>query len=222
MNAPQRVTVLGATGSIGLSTLDVIARHPERYSVFALSGFSRLAELDALCRQHRPRYAVVPDSAAARQLQAGLRTAGLATEVLVGEEGLCAIAAAAEVDCVMAAIVGAAGLRPTLAAVEAGKKVLLANKEALVMSGALFMQAVKRHGAVLLPIDSEHNAIFQCLPGDYARGLQSVGVRRVLLTASGIRFARRRWPIWSMSRPNRPAPIRTGRWDARFPSTRPA
>lgn len=185
MNAPQRVTVLGATGSIGLSTLDVIARHPERYSVFALSGFSRLAELDALCRQHRPRYAVVPDSAAARQLQAGLRTAGLATEVLVGEEGLCAIAAAAEVDCVMAAIVGAAGLRPTLAAVEAGKKVLLANKEALVMSGALFMQAVKRHGAVLLPIDSEHNAIFQCLPGDYARGLQSVGVRRVLLTASG-------------------------------------
>jgi len=185
VNAPQRVTVLGATGSIGLSTLDVIARHPERYSVFALSGFSRLAELDALCRQHRPRYAVVPDSAAARQLQAGLRTAGLATEVLVGEEGLCAIAAAAEVDCVMAAIVGAAGLRPTLAAVEAGKKVLLANKEALVMSGALFMQAVKRHGAVLLPIDSEHNAIFQCLPGDYARGLQSVGVRRVLLTASG-------------------------------------
>lgn len=185
MSAPQLVTVLGATGSIGLSTLDVIARHPERYSVFALSGFSRLAELGALCQQHRPRYAVVPDAGSAQALQASLRAAGLATEVLVGEEGLCAIAAAEEVDCVMAAIVGAAGLRPTLAAVQAGKKVLLANKEALVMSGALFIQAVKRSGAVLLPIDSEHNAIFQCLPGDYARGLQAVGVRRVLLTASG-------------------------------------
>lgn len=185
MSVPQLVTVLGATGSIGLSTLDVIARHPERYSVFALSGFSRLAELGALCQQHRPRYAVVPDVGSAQTLQASLRAAGLATEVLVGEEGLCAIAAAAEVDCVMAAIVGAAGLRPTLAAVQAGKKVLLANKEALVMSGALFIQAVKRSGAVLLPIDSEHNAIFQCLPGDYARGLQAVGVRRVLLTASG-------------------------------------
>lgn len=185
MSVPQLVTVLGATGSIGLSTLDVIARHPERYSVFALSGFSRLAELGALCQQHRPRYAVVPDAGSAQTLQASLRAAGLTTEVLVGEEGLCAIAAAAEVDCVMAAIVGAAGLRPTLAAVQAGKKVLLANKEALVMSGALFIQAVKRSGAVLLPIDSEHNAIFQCLPGDYARGLQAVGVRRVLLTASG-------------------------------------
>lgn len=185
MSAPQLVTVLGATGSIGLSTLDVVARHPERYSVFALSGFSRLAELGALCQQHRPRYAVVPDVGSAQTLQSSLRAAGLTTEVLVGEEGLCAIAAATEVDCVMAAIVGAAGLRPTLAAVQAGKKVLLANKEALVMSGALFIQAVKRSGAVLLPIDSEHNAIFQCLPGDYARGLQAVGVRRVLLTASG-------------------------------------
>lgn len=185
MSAPQLVTVLGATGSIGLSTLDVIARHPERYSVFALSGFSRLAELGALCQQHRPRYAVVPDAGSAQTLQASLRAAGLTTEVLVGDEGLCAIAAAEEVDCVMAAIVGAAGLRPTLAAVQAGKKVLLANKEALVMSGALFIQAVKRSGAVLLPIDSEHNAIFQCLPGNYARGLQAVGVRRVLLTASG-------------------------------------
>ncbi|GIZ11345.1 1-deoxy-D-xylulose 5-phosphate reductoisomerase [Pseudomonas sp. NCCP-436] len=183
--APQRVTVLGATGSIGLSTLDVIARHPERYQVFALSGYSRLIELEALCHRHRPAYAVVPDADAARSLQARLRAAGLDTAVLVGEEGLCSIAAAPEVDCVMAAIVGAAGLRPTLAAVEAGKKVLLANKEALVMSGALFMQAVRRSGALLLPIDSEHNAIFQCLPGDYARGLEMVGVRRILLTASG-------------------------------------
>lgn len=185
MSQPQQITVLGATGSIGLSTLDVIARHPRRYQVFALSGFSRLVELEALCMIYRPRFAVVPDAEAARHLQGGLLAAGLSTQVLHGPEGLCQVAAHPQVDAVMAAIVGAAGLPPTLAAVEAGKKVLLANKEALVMSGALFMQAVKRSGAVLLPIDSEHNAIFQCLPGDYARGLQQVGVRRILLTASG-------------------------------------
>ncbi|MFP6848905.1 MAG: 1-deoxy-D-xylulose-5-phosphate reductoisomerase [Pseudomonas sp.] len=185
MSDVQQITVLGATGSIGLSTLDVVARHPERYQVFALTGFSRLAELEALCVLHRPRFAVVPDVRAAQQLQLSLCALGLVTQVLYGEQGLCQVAAAPEVDAVMAAIVGAAGLPPTLAAVEAGKKVLLANKEALVMTGALFMQAVKRSGAVLLPIDSEHNAIFQCLPGDYARGLQQVGVRRILLTASG-------------------------------------
>ena len=185
MSRPQQITVLGATGSIGLSTLDVIARHPERYQVFALSGYSRLAELLALCVRHRPQVAVVPHEQAARQLQADLRAAGLNTEVLVGEEGLCQIASAPEVDGVMAAIVGAAGLRPTLAAVNAGKKILLANKEALVMTGDLFMQAVRRSGSVLLPIDSEHNAIFQCLPRDFARGLGNVGVRRILLTASG-------------------------------------
>ncbi|WP_296218445.1 1-deoxy-D-xylulose-5-phosphate reductoisomerase [Pseudomonas sp. UBA2684] len=185
MSAPQQITVLGATGSIGLSTLDVIARHPERYQVFALSGFSRLVELESLCMLYRPRYAVVADAAAARALQDSLHAAGLATRVLCGDEGLCEVAAHPDVDAVMAAIVGAAGLKPTLAAVEAGKKVLLANKEALVMSGALFMQAVRQSGAVLLPIDSEHNAIFQCLPGDYARGLQQVGVRRIMLTASG-------------------------------------
>jgi 1-deoxy-D-xylulose-5-phosphate reductoisomerase len=185
VTAVQHITVLGATGSIGLSTLDVIARHPDRYQVFALTGFSRVAELEALCVIHKPRYAVVPDAVVAQQLQVNLRATGLPTEVLYGAQSLCEVAAHAEVDAVMAAIVGAAGLPPTLAAVEAGKKVLLANKEALVMSGALFMQAVKRGGAVLLPIDSEHNAIFQCLPGDYARGLDKVGVRRVLLTASG-------------------------------------
>ncbi|MDO9624382.1 MAG: 1-deoxy-D-xylulose-5-phosphate reductoisomerase [Pseudomonas sp.] len=185
MTSVQHITVLGATGSIGLSTLDVIARHPGRYQVFALSGFSRLAELEALCVLHRPRYAVVPDERSARHLQGDLHAAGLATRVLFGEQGLCDVAAHPEVDAVMAAIVGAAGLKPTLAAVEAGKKVLLANKEALVMSGALFIDAVRRSGAVLLPIDSEHNAIFQCLPGDYARGLAQVGVRRILLTASG-------------------------------------
>ncbi|EPJ8756435.1 MULTISPECIES: 1-deoxy-D-xylulose-5-phosphate reductoisomerase [Pseudomonas] len=185
MSRPQRITVLGATGSIGLSTLDVIARHPDRYQVFALSGYSRIDELLALCVRHRPAFAVVPSAEAAVRLRETLAAAGCATEVLEGEAGLCQVAAAAEVDAVMAAIVGAAGLRPTLAAVEAGKKVLLANKEALVMSGALFIEAVRRSGAVLLPIDSEHNAIFQCMPGDYARGLSAVGVRRILLTASG-------------------------------------
>ncbi|WP_150629362.1 1-deoxy-D-xylulose-5-phosphate reductoisomerase, partial [Pseudomonas fluorescens] len=185
MSRPQQITVLGATGSIGLSTLDVIARHPDRYQAFALTGYSRLAELLALCIKHRPQVAVVPDERAASQLQADLRAAGLNTEVLVGEEGLCQVSSAPEVDSVMAAIVGAAGLRPTLAAVNAGKKILLANKEALVMTGDLFMQAVRRSGSVLLPIDSEHNAIFQCLPRDFSRGLGNVGVRRILLTASG-------------------------------------
>jgi 1-deoxy-D-xylulose-5-phosphate reductoisomerase len=181
----QRVTVLGATGSIGRSTLDVLARHPQRYEVFALSGFTRLAELEALCLLHRPRYAVTADASSARHLQGALHAAGLAVQVLCGERGLCEVAADPEVDTVMAAIVGAAGLAPTLAAVTAGKRILLANKEALVMSGALFMQAVRQSGSVLLPIDSEHNAIFQCLPGDYSRGLDAVGVRRILLTASG-------------------------------------
>lgn len=185
MSPLQRVTVLGATGSIGLSTLDVLARHPQRYEIFALSGLSRLAELEALCLLHRPRYAVTADAGSARHLQGSLQSAGLATQVLFGNDGLCEVAAHPQTDTVMAAIVGAAGLAPTLAAVTAGKRILLANKEALVMSGALFMQAVRKSGSVLLPIDSEHNAIFQCLPGDYARGLGQVGVRRILLTASG-------------------------------------
>ncbi|WP_373185526.1 1-deoxy-D-xylulose-5-phosphate reductoisomerase [Halopseudomonas sp.] len=179
------VTVLGATGSIGVSTLDVISRHPERYSVYALTGHSRMEALQAQCLAHRPRYAVVANSDQAQALQARLRDARCETEVLVGCDALEQVASAAEVDVVMAAIVGGAGLRPTLAAVRAGKRVLLANKEALVMSGALFMQAVKDSGAVLLPIDSEHNAIFQCLPSDFARGMSNVGVRRILLTASG-------------------------------------
>jgi len=180
-----QITILGATGSIGLSTLDVVARHPDRYDVFALTGFSRLAELRALCLKHRPRYAVVSDQAQARILQDQLHVDGVSTRVLDGEGGLSEVAAHPEVDVVMAAIVGAAGLKPTLAAVQSGKRVLLANKEALVMSGALFMQALRDSGAVLLPIDSEHNAIFQCLPTDYSQGLGTVGVRRILLTASG-------------------------------------
>jgi 1-deoxy-D-xylulose-5-phosphate reductoisomerase len=181
----QRITVLGATGSIGLSTLDVIARHPSRYQVFALSGFSRQVELERLCLLHRPCYAVAANAAAATELQRRLRVAGVKTQVLQGESGLCEVASLPEVDVVMAAIVGAAGLKPTLAAVRAGKKVLLANKEALVMSGALFMSAVREHAAPLLPIDSEHNAIFQCLPRGRADALAAVGVRRILLTASG-------------------------------------
>jgi len=180
-----QITVLGATGSVGLSTLDVIARHPQRYGVFALTGFSRIAELRALCLAHRPRYAVVGDEEQARVLQDQLLGDGLDTRVLSGEGGLSEVAGHPDVDVVMAAIVGAAGLRPTLAAVQAGKRVLLANKEALVMSGGLFMQALRDSAAVLLPIDSEHNAIFQCLPADYSRGLPVVGVRRILLTASG-------------------------------------
>lgn len=179
----QLITVLGATGSIGSSTLDVIARHPEQYSVYALTAHSRLDELAQLCQRFKPRFAVVATQSDAQSLQTQL--AGLDCEVLHGEAGLCQVASAAQVDAVMAAIVGAAGLAPTLAAVRAGKKVLLANKEALVMSGALFMQAVQEHGATLLPIDSEHNAIFQCLPCNYQDGLPKAGVRRLMLTASG-------------------------------------
>ncbi len=182
---PLLVTVLGATGSIGLSTLDVVARHPERYQIFALTAFTRMADLHKLCLLHQPRYAVVAEETQARVLQSELARDGVSTRVLVGEGGLCEVAAHPEADVVMAAIVGAAGLRPTLSAVQAGKRVLLANKEALVMSGGLFMQALRDSGAVLLPIDSEHNAIFQCLPRDYARGMAEVGVRRILLTASG-------------------------------------
>jgi len=187
----QRITILGATGSIGVSTLDVIARHPERYSVYALTAHSRVEELAAQCIQFRPARAVVGSAAAADQLGALLRAAGCRTEVEWGEAALCAVSAAAETDAVMAAIVGAAGLAPTLAAARAGKKVMLANKEALVMSGQLFMDAVAESGAVLLPIDSEHNAIFQCLPQGYGRVPSAFGVTRILLTASGGPFLKR-------------------------------
>ncbi|PUA30913.1 MAG: 1-deoxy-D-xylulose-5-phosphate reductoisomerase [Cellvibrio sp. 79] len=185
----QSITVLGATGSIGVSTLDVIARHPERYSVFALTADRRWQVLATQCLVHQPRYAVLRDAASAKELELELRRQGCKTEVLQGDAALEQVAAHKQVDTVMAAIVGAAGLLPTLAAVLAGKKVLLANKEALVMAGGLFTRAVAEHGAVLLPIDSEHNAIFQCLPNhraDYlADGLKSSGVRKILLTASG-------------------------------------
>jgi len=187
----QAITILGSTGSVGVSTLDVLARHPERYQVFALTAHTRVAELAEQCRQFRPRVAVVGTSAAALELQGLLRQQGLTTEVVYGEQALCDVAAAPECDIVMAAIVGAAGLASTLAAAQAGKKILLANKESLVMSGQLLIDAVARNGATLLPIDSEHNAIFQCLPHDYKRSLPDFGIERIMLTASGGPFLTR-------------------------------
>ncbi len=181
----QSITILGATGSIGMSTLDVVARHPDRYRIHALTAHSRVEELAAQCAQFRPKVAVVGSAEAADRLSALLRGQHVPTEVAYGEHALCEVAAAPDCSTVMAAIVGAAGLKPTLAAAHAGKKVLLANKEALVISGALFMEAIAASGATLLPIDSEHNAIFQCLPLDYRRMPGNHGIRKILLTASG-------------------------------------
>ena len=187
----QHITVLGATGSIGVSTLDVLARHPDRYRVYALTAYQRVEELVAQCERFRPEVAVVGTAAAARKLSAMLAEKDVKTSVEYGEEALCAVARAPDCDTVMAAIVGAAGLAPTLAAARAGKKILLANKEALVMSGPLFMDAIHKSGAVLLPIDSEHNAIFQCLPQSYQRMPENHGVAKILLTASGGPFLKR-------------------------------
>jgi 1-deoxy-D-xylulose-5-phosphate reductoisomerase len=181
----QYVTILGATGSIGVNTLDVIARHPDRYRVFALTAREKIDELFQQIQQFHPRYAVLLDEKSAQNLQQRLKTIEHQTEILVGVDALIRVATHDDVNIVMAAIVGSAGLAPTLAAVKSGKKVLLANKESLVMAGGLFMQAVAESGAQLLPIDSEHNAMFQCLPADYSRGMASVGVRRILLTGSG-------------------------------------
>ncbi|HEY1397766.1 1-deoxy-D-xylulose-5-phosphate reductoisomerase [Roseateles sp.] len=189
LHRPQQVCVLGSTGSIGTNTLDVIARHPDRYRVFALSAMSRVDELAAQCVQFQPRFAVLPDAALAAQLRATLREAGLRTEVLVGMDALSEVAAHPEVDAVMAAIVGAAGLPPAMAAARAGKRLLLANKEAIVLGGALFMRAVKEGGATLLPVDSEHSAIFQCLPEDRSTWPQRID--HIVLTASGGPFRQR-------------------------------
>ncbi len=191
------ITVLGATGSIGLSTLDVVARHPQRGGVFALTAHRQVDKLFEQCLLHRPAYAVVDLADDARRLQLRLGDAGCSTEVLAGPEALATVASAPEVDMVMAAIVGAAGLVPTLAAARSGKRVLLANKEALVMSGALFMQEVAASGATLLPIDSEHNAIFQALPQGFVPGAAGGGVTRILLTASGGPF--RRTPVEALA-----------------------
>ena len=179
------ITILGATGSIGASTLDVISRHPDRYRVVALTANRDVDTLARQCAEFRPRYAVMADSDAAAMLRTRLRDTAPDVEVLAGPQALAGVAALPGVDYVMAAIVGAAGLLPTLEAARHGKRVLLANKEALVMSGSLFMQAARDNGAVLLPIDSEHNAILQCMPDNYTAGLSPRGVRKVMLTASG-------------------------------------
>lgn len=179
------LTVLGSTGSIGISTLDVVARHPDRYRIVALTANRDVDGLYRQCLQFTPEYAVMADSDAALSLDQRLKDAGLRINILAGVEGLEHVASMSDTDYVMAAIVGAAGLLPTLAAARAGKRVLLANKEALVVSGALFMQAAEQGGAEILPIDSEHNAVFQCMPPDFSRGLDQVGVSRILLTASG-------------------------------------
>lgn len=189
MKRPQRVCILGATGSVGMSTLDVIARHPQRFEVFALTARQRVDELAALCARWRPRFAAVDTAAQARALGERLRADDVATEVLHGAGRLTELAAHPEVDSVMAAIVGAAGLAPCLAAARAGKRLLLANKEALVVGGGLFMRAVHDGGATLLPIDSEHSAIFQCLPEDRASWPQRID--HIVLTASGGPFRER-------------------------------
>jgi 1-deoxy-D-xylulose-5-phosphate reductoisomerase len=184
------VVILGSTGSIGQSTLDVVARHPERFAVVALTAARSVERLAEQCLAHRPRYAVVMAPADAQRLEALLAGRGVGTRVLHGTDGLVAVATLPEAGAVMAAIVGSAGLLPTLAAARAGKRVLLANKEALVMSGRLLLDAAQASGAELLPIDSEHNAIFQCMPHGYRAGRPPIGVRRVLLTASGGPFLR--------------------------------
>ena len=178
----KNITILGATGSIGQSTLDIIARHPERFSLYALAAHSSHRKMLELCRRYRPRVAVMADSDSARRLERDLDSE---IEVLAGEAALQRVAAVDEVDTVVAAIVGAAGLLPTLAAVRSGKRILLANKESLVMAGDLFMQEVRRHGAELLPVDSEHNAIFQCLPTGSVGDTAAAGLYKIILTGSG-------------------------------------
>jgi 1-deoxy-D-xylulose-5-phosphate reductoisomerase len=209
----RKITLLGSTGSIGDSTLDVIARHPGRFSVYALSAHRNGSKLVEQCLRFAPEVAVVGDAQTAAQVEQALRTAGSRTEVLHGKQALVDVSQHSGCDTVVAAIVGAAGLAPTLAAARAGKRILLANKEALVMSGAIFMNAVREHGATLLPVDSEHNAIFQCMPREGATVAHG-GVARLILTASGGPFRTRapetlidvtpeqacKHPNWSMGR----------------------
>jgi len=189
MTQRLRLAILGSTGSVGTSTLDVAARHPERFEIVGLSAQQRVDLLFEQCSRFRPRIAVLPTEMRAAELRVRLQAEGLSTEVRVGPAALCELAAADEVDAVMAAIVGAAGLRPCMAAARAGKRLLLANKEALVVGGGLFMQAVAEGGATLLPIDSEHSAIFQCLPEDRAAWARRID--HIVLTASGGPFRQR-------------------------------
>lgn len=185
MIAVCHLTILGSTGSIGVSTLDVVARHPDRFRIVALTANKSVQKILEQCRRFEPRYAVLLDEASAERLRVEIRGAGLATEVLWGVDSLEKVASLPDVDTVMAAIVGAAGIRPTFAAAATGKRVLLANKETMVMAGRIFTDVVKENHATLLPIDSEHNAIFQSLPQHFSGDLRAVGVRRILLTASG-------------------------------------
>ncbi|PXW86915.1 1-deoxy-D-xylulose 5-phosphate reductoisomerase [Nitrosomonas sp. Nm84] len=185
MKTIRQITILGSTGSIGESTLDVIARHPERFQAFALTANNSAEKMLSQCQRFRPRYAVMLNAESAEQLTQAIQTAGIDTEVLSGIESLEKVASLPEVDAVMAAIVGAAGIRPTFAAARSGKLVLLANKETLVMAGRIFMDLVKQNNATLLPIDSEHNAIYQSLPHHFNGNLAAAGISRILLTASG-------------------------------------
>ena len=182
---PQVLTILGSTGSIGESTLDVVSRHPEKFRVFALAGHKQVEKLAAQCQTFRPDYAVVADTEHAARLEALLKRDGAATQVLHGAQALVDVASADEVSGVMCAIVGAAGLPSALAAAQKGKTIYLANKETLVVSGALFMETARANGAAVLPVDSEHNAIFQVLPRDYTGRLNEHGIRSIILTASG-------------------------------------
>ena len=179
------ICILGATGSIGVNTLDVAARHPEKYKIIALSANSQVDRLVEQCEKYSPEYAVIANENAVEELTIKLKNKNISAKILSGIDGLETIASLPQVDYVMAAIVGAAGLKPTLAAARAGKRILLANKEALVMSGQIFMDEVKKNNAELLPIDSEHNAIFQCMPEDYENGLAESGITKILLTGSG-------------------------------------
>ncbi|MDO9471255.1 MAG: 1-deoxy-D-xylulose-5-phosphate reductoisomerase [Nitrosomonas sp.] len=185
MKTIRQITILGSTGSIGESTLDVIARHPDRFQAFALTANKNVEKMLSQCQRFQPRYAVMLDRESAEQLASAIQAARIDTKVLSGIESLEKVASLPEVDAVMAAIVGAAGIRPTFAAAQSGKLVLLANKETLVMAGRIFMDLVKQHNATLLPIDSEHNAIYQSLPHHFNGNLAADGISRILLTASG-------------------------------------
>ncbi|WP_058912340.1 1-deoxy-D-xylulose-5-phosphate reductoisomerase [Entomohabitans teleogrylli] len=215
----KQLTILGSTGSIGCSTLDVVRRNPEHFAITALVAGKNVPRMAQQCLEFRPRYAVMDDEACARELRVALQEAQCATEVLAGQQAACDMAALDDVDQVMAAIVGAAGLLPTLAGIRAGKEILLANKESLVTCGRLFMEAVQRHGARLLPIDSEHNAIFQSLPDSVQQNLgyaslEENGISAIILTGSGGPFRETplaelatvtpdqacRHPNWSMGR----------------------
>lgn len=185
MKTIRQITILGSTGSVGESTLDVIARHPDRFQAFALTANNNVEKMLVQCQSFQPRFAVMLNQKSSEQLASAIKTANIKTEVLSGIESLEKVASLPEVDTVMAAIVGAAGIRPTFAAAQAGKLVLLANKETLVMAGHIFTDLVKKHHATLLPIDSEHNAIYQSLPHHFNGNLAAAGVSHILLTASG-------------------------------------